>query len=291
MIRVPEDLARTIGTWAGDAGQAWLAALPRLVAEVAEEWGLEVGNPYQPSGYTSLALRAERDGEPCVLKVGFADQSSEHEGDALRHYGGVAAVAILAEDTSRRALLLERCEPGTTLLGEPDDVAARTVAELLTELWSPAAEGHPFRALTDGLPRWEATITGSSRIERRLRDEAVATIRWLADSTGDVVLHCDLHGGNVLRATRRPWLAIDPKPVVGDRAFDLASFLRDRATPDLVPRRFAIVTEITGLDPVRVRAWALAQSTLGAAWCYDVGDTKQGEAFLVAARCMSALRT
>ena len=43
-----------------------------------------------------------------------------------------------------------------------------------------------------------------------------------------VVLHQDLHGGNVLRAQREPWLAIDPKPLVGEREFDTASFLRDR---------------------------------------------------------------
>lgn len=291
MIRVPGDLATTIATWAGDAGRAWLAALPRVVDDLAAEWELAVGEPYEPAGYASLAVRVTRDGEPLVLKVQYPDEWSEHEAAALRHYGGRAAVTIHAADPARRAVLLERCEPGTALLTEPDDVAARTVARLLTELWAPPAEGHPFRPLTGVLPRWRDEIVASARLDARLKDAAVEAIGWLASGgAADVVLHCDLHPGNVLRATRRPWLAIDPIPVVGDPAYDLAPVIRDRAAPDLVPRRFAIVTEVTGLDPARVRAWALLQTVEGAAWSYDAGDTKSGDAFVVAAECVAALR-
>lgn len=291
MTEVPDDLRRTIATWAGEPGARWLAALPGLVAGCADLWSLTVGEPYQPAGYTSLALRATRaDGTPCVLKVRCPDEWSQPEGAALRHYGGVAAVALLAEDIERDALLLERCTPGTPLLAEPDDVAARVVAETVRELWAPPAEGHPFRRLASGAEPWAATIRGCVRLDRRLRDETLEVLAWLvATEPPGVVLHCDLHPGNVLRAGRRPWLAIDPKPVVGDPAYDLAPVIRDRATPELARRRYAIGCEVTGLDPARVRGWALVQAVEGAAWSYDLGDTASGDGFTRAAGSIAPL--
>ena len=60
----------------------------------------------------------------------------------------------------------------------------------------------------------------------RLVEEAEALLAWLVPSqTGPVLLHGDLHHGNVLSARRRPWLAIDPKGVVGERAFDAGALL------------------------------------------------------------------
>lgn len=64
--------------------------------------------------------------------------------------------------------------------------------------------------------------------------------------------------------------------------------LRDRATPAVAGRRLAVVREVTGLDPARLRGWALAQAVEGAAWSYDVGDRASGDAFVVAAESPAA---
>jgi len=71
------------------------------------------------------------------------------------------------------------------------------------------------------------------------------------------------HGGNVLRAERSPWLAIDPKPLVGEREFDLASLIRDtreRVNEQLVRRRLDLLSELLGLDRERMRCWALVHA-------------------------------
>lgn len=241
---------------------------------------------------TGVALRAVRaDGTPCVLKLRFPEEGEPAtEGAALRHYGGGAAVTLIADDMARCALLLERCTPGTPLLDEPDDFATTVIAGLLAELWSPPPVGHPFGTLASVAERWVATIAASAAFDRSLRDETVGLLRELvADAGSPVVLHTDLHAGNVLRAERRRWLAIDPKGLVGERAFDCAALLRDRATADRVPRRLAIVTELLGVDPARVRGWALAQSVEGAVWSYRTGDMAGGDAFASAARLIAAL--
>ena len=289
-MRVPDDLRRTIGRWAGEPGQEWLAALPRLVSELAERWSLEVGAPYQPSGYTSLALPVTRHGAPYVLKVRIPDEWSAGAAAALRHYAGRGIVALADEDEERWALLLERCDPGTPLLDQPDDEATAVVAALARELWAPPPEGHTFRLLADDAAGWLTVVRGSRHLSARVRDEAVEALEWLiADPLPPVVLHTDLHAGNVLRAQRRPWLAIDPKGAVGDPAFDLAPVIRHLATPGLVARRLAIVCEVTGLGAARVRAWALVKCAEGAEWSYAAGDTESGDEFVVAASLIAAL--
>ena len=78
-----------------------------------------------------------------------------------------------------------------------------------------------------------------------------------------MLLHQDLHGDNVLAAEREPWLAIDPKPLVGERELGVAPIVR---SPELghsrrdVLYRFARLTGELGLDRERARGWTIAQT-------------------------------
>lgn len=77
----------------------------------------------------------------------------------------------------------------------------------------------------------------------------------------DVLLLTDLHAGNVLRAQREEWLVIDPKPFVGDRAYDATQHLlngleRLRSKPTDTIQRFA---GLLGVDAERLRLWLFAR--------------------------------
>jgi hypothetical protein len=90
--------------------------------------GLRLGDPYEYA-FVSLALRVDlSDGTHGVLKIGFPHRESAHEADALAHYGGRGAIRLLDHDPDRGALLLERCEPGTTLLEGTDEVGSLPIA-------------------------------------------------------------------------------------------------------------------------------------------------------------------
>jgi streptomycin 6-kinase len=130
-----------------EAGRAWLADVPSLVRECAEEWSLELGEPF-PYAFASVALPAG----DTVLKVAFPDRETEHEGDALEAWGGDGAVRLLARDRVRHALLLERCRPGTSLESIAPDDALDVVIGLLPRLWLPA--GPPFRPLAEEAAWW-----------------------------------------------------------------------------------------------------------------------------------------
>jgi streptomycin 6-kinase len=258
-----------------EAGAAWLDRLPGLVADCAERWSLSLGDPF-PYAYASLALPAWLpDGTSAVLKVQFPDRESEHEATALVRWNGEGAIRLLAYDPERRALLLERCVPGTPLSDLDQDHALDVMMELLPRMWKPA--GPPFRPLADEAAWWTEGLAESWEragrpFERRVLDAAVEALRGLSASQGpQVLLDQDLHADNVLRAEREPWLVIDPKPLVGEREFGIAALVRGRELgpghQDVLHRLERLTGEL-GLDRGRARLWTFAQTV---AWAFD-GD-------------------
>ena len=248
-------------------GSAWLDALPRLVDACTAAWVLRVGKPYAASS-VSFALPATRaDGSPAVLKIQFPDRESEREAEALARWCGEGAVRLLEHDPERHALLLERCDPGTPLSGEEPERALDVLVGLLPRLWLPAAA--PFRPLVeeaawwaDGLvERWEQA---GRPFERRLVDAALDLLLVLPDSQGEqVLLHQDLHGDNVMRAARQQWLAIDPKPLAGERELGAAPIIRSFELGhgrQAVLRRLDHLAAELGLDRERARGWTIAQT-------------------------------
>jgi len=270
-VQIPSGLA----WWRDEPGGAeWLDRLPRLVSECAELWSLEVAQPLQGS-HISLVLPATRaDGTRAVLKINFPEPESEHEADALEHWTGEGAVLLLAHDPERRALLVEHCEPGAQLWSVADEAQANSIGGgVVQKLWRPAPVEHRFRLLADEAERWAEDLPRrwerqGRPFEGELVQAAVGWARELAADQGEpVVLHQDFHGGNVL-LSRRGWLAIDPKPLVGEREFDLASLLRDRRDdldrdPDAaarVRRRLDQLSSDLGLDRERMRAWGVVHA-------------------------------
>ena len=289
-VRVPAGLR----WWRSQPGGAdWLARLPRLVAECCAQWDLAPGAPFTPTTISYVASVTRADGTPAVLKVNFPEPESEHEAAALAHWDGAGAVRLLTSDSGRRALLVERCLPGDQLWSVADEAQADVdAAAVLQRLWAapPPPAGHRFRTLAGEARRWADELPArwerhGRPFDRALLDRAVGWIGELlatSDGRGDVVLHQDLHGGNVLRAARGPWLAIDPKPLAGERAFDLASLLRDRR-PELaadphparrVRRRVDRLGEALDVDRERMRRWAvvhaLAWGLADDAWFADI---------------------
>jgi streptomycin 6-kinase len=202
-----------------------------------------------------------------VLKIQYPDRESEHEAEALRVWDGEGAVRMLGHDPERHALLIERARPGTPLSELEQDDALDIMAGLLPRLWKPA--GAPFRPLADEAAWWASYLpeeweAAGRPFERKLLDAALDALRELAPTQGEQVLvHQDLHAGNVLRAEREPWLAIDPKPLAGEREFGIAALVRGRelghSRRDVLHRLDWLTAELA-LDRERARGWTLGQT-------------------------------
>ena len=211
--------------------QGWLVtALPATLGQVVPMWSLTVGEPFQPGGQTAwVAPARDASGAGLVLKIAWPHADAAHEADGLRAWAGNGAVRLRAAHDfgDATALLIERCVPGTPLSGRPEPEQDTVVAALLRRLWIEPERGHPFPTLQLMCQRWaeeyeQRAAAGPVRLDPGLARAGIALFRELpASATSQVLLCTDLHAGNVLAAAREPWLAIDPKPVVGDPAYDV----------------------------------------------------------------------
>jgi streptomycin 6-kinase len=265
-------LRRTV-TDLGAGGERWLERVPALVTEVAEAWELEVGQPLAHRGCASIILPvATARGVPAVLKLSVPHEESRHEVDALRDWRGDGAVSVLRSSADGFTSLLERCEPGHDLWSVSLDEQIEVMADLLPRLWTTPEPDAPYPVLAETTARWSRELpakTAAIGLPRQIADRAQGWADELAHGPPGRLLHGDVHPGNILAARRRPWLAIDPKPWVGDPAFDLAQVLANWVSVDLgvvdrpadaVRSRASELAERLSLDRERVLRWAVVKA-------------------------------
>lgn len=225
--------------------------LERTANEVAHEWGLTLqpggGGRYSYVGFTS---------DDKVLKLTpVEDDEADHEGDALALWNGHGAVRLLRRDARRRALLIERAQPGTDISALPEDEATAAAVAVALRLWRPARRADPFRGVAERVVR-DLERIGSHELASVARS-LFATMSF-AETT---LLHGDYHHYNVLRSGDG-YVAIDPKPLVGEPEFDVAPFLwnphGELPTGERTERRIAAFAA-AGLDRDRIRKWAIVR--------------------------------
>jgi streptomycin 6-kinase len=236
-------------------------------------------------GVVALVCAATQAGRPVVLKLnprGHRDDSQlAGEGDALAFWRPIgAAVELLGQCDGGFTLLMKRLDPGDAL--DESDISPE---HRLTELGRLAARLHSagppprhFIHLRDFVPGWRRAVPEIDAL--------------LAPSGGDVLIHCDLHGGNALR-NGTGWKAIDPKGLRADRHADVWALLdpiglerlpRDAAAAAVTARRWVgVYAEAAGMDAEKVREWTRLRARAEA---LDLGaepDDEPDEAAWVAA--------
>lgn len=297
---VPTGLVDSVTEWWAADGHAWLARLPALIADVEERWAVTVGRAFEPGGCTAFVAPAARaDGTAAVVKLAYPHREVDHEAEALTVLGGDGCVRLLASAPEHHALLLERCRPGTALgdLADENEIISEATA-LLRRLWRPVPLGCGIETLEvvagDSAELVESRWQEFGRpFDEALVRNAIHQLRSLPGNADErVLLHRDFHPWNVLAAEREPWLAIDPKPVVGDPAFDVVQLalhgnpLGDPDAPGTVRARLLKLAGALDLDPERLRLWGVARMVEWALWSIAVGNDTEaraiGEAGLLA---------
>ena len=294
-ITVPAHLARSVLAQQGEDARAWLEGLPSRVRDHLTRWNLTLERVLDPGGRLSLVGYVHRDDlSPAVLKAGLLTPETAQEHAALRHWAGRGAVLLLDADPTEGILLLERLHGDIPLRSLAEAKAMLEATGLLQRLWVPPADGHPFgtvaervTALADRLRRDRelpaATDAGP------LADEALATAAdLLASADETLLLHGDFHHGNVLAADRSPWLVIDPRPLVGERAWDLARLAQDRIDTLIgspgprgaARRRLHQLAEAVEVDHDRLRGWTLFRSVADGLHALRAGDDPTGRLYL-----------
>ncbi len=230
-----------------------LTETKRIAHEVAAEWGLELGEPFELSRFSFVAPT----GDKTVLKVAWAgDDESLDEADALELWAGNGAVQLHRADRTRRALLEERAVPGDDISDLPEERATAVAVDIATRLWRRA--GPPFRPVADEVPGWLArSVSSLTPYARELWETFEPGHEWL--------VHGDFHHHNILRHGSR-YVAIDPKPYLSDREYDLFSWLRNPLFYRMIDReqteRRIAAFVAAGLDDRRIRIWAIIRGAI-----------------------------
>ncbi len=221
-----------------------------------------------------------RHGSRVVLKIIKQPGDEWRSGEVLRAFDGHGTVRVLEFDAG--AVLLERLDTGEALVnlvrnGE-DERATEILAEVMRQMAGRAAPDHCLTLLdwSRGFDRY--LNTGDKRVPYDLVMEARDWYQRLVGSQQTLMLlHGDLQHYNVLFDTKRGWVAIDPKGVVGELEYEVGAILRNPVElSDLftshatIERRVEILARMLSLDYNRALSWAFAQAVLSAIW--DVED-------------------
>jgi streptomycin 6-kinase len=247
-----------------------------LLAPWRARWALTPDGPAFATA-SSVLQPVSLGGRAAFLKLATAAEEAAG-GRVLRWWDGRGAAPVLAAEGD--ALVLARASGDDDLAAsaasgvDGDDEATRILCRAALRLHRIDDRPRP-----DGLfdlRRWFAELFEHAAAHPHAHDgmfvRAAAEARaLLAAPEGDVVLHGDLHHGNVLDFGGDGWLAIDPKHLHGDPAFDFANILcnPDEAValaPGRLERAVAVIGAETGIGERRMLRWALAWAGLSAAW-------------------------
>lgn len=277
---------------------AWDGVATEILGSMLERWHLSDAHVFPATAAAVVAAVTRQDGTPAVLKIGFPHEEAIWEAAVLESLSPGFGPVVLEQDPWTWAMLLERLDPGTSLLdaGLPALDAVAVGAELHRRFAAaPPPPGVPtlaeqYRPFVDrlgndhaqsllevtGLPEW-ATATAQDEFHL-----------LCASGSAAALLHGDLNPTNVLRHGSG-WRVLDPKPAIGDAAFDTFPLVRDLLADTASREHVAELTEgaahIAGVDRSRALRWIRVRGTLSAFWNAEDGlmDAARRDAELVLA--------
>ena len=282
---IPDDLLESATFYWQADGQRWCENLPGQIEFFLERWKCEFEATLQGASTAYVARVRREDGSRAVLKITYPEIHGEFE--ALVAYESRLAVeAFEGEDT---ALLIEWCNSGTKLRDVASADEAFTVTlDLMYELWAT----RPFLGidnLVDQCSRYVAVGLETLRVRPEIATPDILLGLSILEQLGGmhtpgVLLHGDLHPGNILRSARRPWLVIDPKPLYGDPAFETIPLILEVA-PTLgthsgqgeINARIEVVASRIGLSAKRIAQWGAARRCDWALFCHRAHETAKAE--------------
>ncbi|WP_420111045.1 aminoglycoside phosphotransferase family protein [Pseudactinotalea sp.] len=292
-IAIPTALTQPGGAGSTAAGAAWLESVPALVERAAQRWQLQVGEPFGVGTASWTAPATTADGTPVVLKISFPHDEARYEAVALALWRGSAAVELLAHEADDWALLMRRAHPGTPLLatpGTPEERIEACLGVLANLHQAPIADvGVPIlrevaqrwvAVASERATRWHGLLAQHTGIVTR----GIDLLRAFAADTAapTVLLHGDLNPGNlILDDPGTPhWLAIDPKPMLGDPAYELWPVLSQIDDPFEYPDPVAVLmprlltaSQALALPARRAALWACARTVESVLWQLDTWPT------------------
>lgn len=276
-----EEFIKKIIALRGELGKKWLQDIPQIIKQYEQQWKITVLPPFNLT-YNYVAPAKTRNGKNVVLKISFPmNNEFISELEALKFFDGQASIKVLKEDMGNCVALLEKADPGIRVRNiTPEKKQISIVSDVLKKLHKPVSK--EIISLFPTLSDWGKVFdhykmkfsANSGPIPKWMFDKAEIIFKESSKNKKDLVLlHGDLHSDNIL-SSKRGWLIIDPKGVIGEREFELGAFLRNpyydypkgSNYKNLEKIRIIQFSEELGFDKERIRDWAFACAVISLLW-------------------------
>jgi streptomycin 6-kinase len=260
-----------------------LDSLPELVKTYETKWGIKIGSPIENLSINYVQNVQAREGQ-AVLKIGFPeDQVFLYEIKALEVFNGNGAVRIIREDFENSVVLLESCIPGKSLDTINDEEKENLIfTNVSKRIWKRVFEDSEFPKLADEKKYFDwyfSNKKAATLLPIELVAKAKEKFEALISAQKDLyLLHGDLHHDNIL-SSERGWLSIDPKGIVGEREYEIASFItnprsrfednNDLIDKDYFAKKIESIATILRFDKKKITQWAFVKQVLSLIWTIE----------------------
>lgn len=239
-----------------------------IAARLAAKWHLDLLEALPGATCSYVVAARGSSGQELVLKIPEAQAEERYSTAVVAAFSGNGGVDLLDHDPATGATLLRRLMPGANLasVGLTDSAAQDICAGLIQRFrTAPSADGIPLE-----------TFFADFRPKDELGQAALTIANHLfATTTVRRTLHGDLHHFNILQ-DGTDWLAIDPKGIVGDPAYEVAAFMRNPVGEELssakLRARLLRFAELLRDPADRLWGWSFAQTVRSYDWCEEDGD-------------------
>lgn len=283
-MHLPEKFITLVAKVWGKQGSVWLTQLPELVARISSQWHLNTVVPFDNLTYHFVArARSTLYSKPVVIKIGIPSLHFIQEMNALQFFDGKGCVKLLAHDAQKGALLLELIEPGTTVrdfFPTHDDKAVEFACQVMKKLHDQSSKDTSGFATME---QWLSLFT-TLKVPHELHEPIQKALLFAQElkSTGqqEYLLHGDLHHDNILFDGPASCVAIDPKGVIGQQAYEVGAFMCNPeelvSQPNLeeiFTRRLNQFSKLLNIDRKRLVKAVYVRIILSCCWTIqDNGD-------------------
>lgn len=290
-MKLPQPFIENIVRIWGAQGAAWLKELPDLIKFFSIQWQLNDVRPFDNLSFNYVA-RAYSNyyNQPIVLKIGVPSPQFINEAKALEFYGGNGCVKLFAYDSSKLGMLLTLVQPGTTVRSffpAKDDKSVEYACQVMKKLHTRTIDSKSDFPTMD---QW-LTLFDTLEVPEELRKH-VTKARQLAhelklSAQEQHLLHGDLHHDNILLSASGSGIAIDPKGVIGEQAYEVGAFMCNPAElsaqsdyPAIIARRLDLFSKLLSIDRNRLAQACYVRIILSACWTVqDKGDWRDDVRF------------
>jgi streptomycin 6-kinase len=278
----PQELVTHISAICGDRGEKWFESLPQIIKLLERRWNVSVAEPFPGIEFNFVAPAKRESGEDVVVKIAPPFERVEIfcEGKYLRSRDGSGAAKLLAEVRELRSILIERALPGKALFKhfekDPAGCVRPAIEVMHSILRAPPTDMTDVQTLDSWFNNFRRYK--STNFPKDYAEKAFEIYERLSVQPGrSFYLHGDFHPGNIVTSHRTPFLAIDPKGVVGHIGYDIAVFLNNLSwwqkeqsgAHDLLQSTIGQFSAAFNMNEREIREWAFAYMVIGQWWNFD----------------------